>query len=83
MFLTFGNSGVLNRSQFWILINFSKRLQDIQLVGLDKLIVAMITVAYTQDYDIENKQALLVELLAESFKKRTTRTIIPNKRVLW
>ena len=83
MFLTFGNSGVLNRSQFWILINFSKRLQDIQLVGLDKLIVAKITVAYTQDYDIENKQALLVELLAESFKKRTTRTIIPNKRVLW
>ena len=83
MFLTFGNSGVLNRSQFWILINFSKRLQDIQLVGLDKLIVAMITMTYTQDYDIENKQALLVELLAESFKKRTTRTIIPNKRVLW
>ena len=73
----------MNRSQFWILINFSKRLQDIQLVGLDKLIVAMITMTYTQDYDIENKQALLVELLAESFKKRTTRTIIPNKRVLW
>ena len=56
-------------------------LQDIQSVGLIKLI-AMITAAYTQDYNIENKWALLVELLAESFKKRTARTIIQNKRLL-
>ena len=28
----------------------------------------MITVAYTQDYNIKNKQALSVELLAESLR---------------
>ena len=70
------NNGILNRS---IQINFSETLQDIQSVGFDKLI-AMISIY--QDYDIENKQALLVSLLAENFK-RTTLIIIPNQTLLW
>ena len=41
------NSEILNRAQFWIQINFSETLQDIQSVGLDKLI-ATITVEYTK-----------------------------------
>ena len=37
----------MNRSQFWTQINISETLQDIQSVGLDKLI-AVITMAYTK-----------------------------------
>ena len=49
MFLTFARNDeqrILNRSQFWMQINFSEALHDIQSVRLDKLI-AMITVLYT------------------------------------
>ena len=64
------NSGILNRLQFWMDIDFSETHK----------LIAIITVAYTKTMISKNKQALLVEvLLAGGFKCTNTRTIISNK----
>ena len=79
MFLTFGRSGILNRSQFWIHINFSETLQDIQSVGLNNLIM-MISVTYTKIM-ISEKETGFVGLSAiREFKRTSTQTI---KTLLW
>ena len=66
-------------------IDLSETLKVIQSVGskLNRVYRDNNRIVY-QDDDVENEQALLVEVLpAGNFERTSTRTIIPNKTLVW